>query len=369
MIPTVYLVVFAVASLKKPKIVESSDSPVLNRIAILIPAYKEDRVIEDCVRSCANQIYPKDYFKIVVIADSMQGDTLEKISILPIDIVIIENEERTKSYAINEGLKGLKDFDIALILDADNLLESDFLEKINIAFNQGWEVVQAHRVPKNRDTRIALLDGISEEINNSIFRKGHYNLGLSAALVGSGMAFRFNHFQRIMSQMKAVGGFDKELEFIYLSEKVRIHYLHDAYVYDEKIQQVEGFSNQRLRWLSAQLYYAEKFIKMSYIWFRQRNIDILDKLFQMILPPRVIFLGILFIFTIISIIIDAGKSAKWLVLMILLIFSLVISIPRKDIKRDLIPALISIPRIFWEYSKNLFRLKGANKKFIHTRHG
>jgi len=35
---------------------------------------------------------------------------------------------------------------------------------------------------------LALLDGISEEINNNIFRKGHQTLGLSSALIGSGMA-------------------------------------------------------------------------------------------------------------------------------------------------------------------------------------
>jgi hypothetical protein len=49
--------------------------------------------------------------------------------------------------------------------------------------------VQGHRTAKNTNNSWAILDAISEEINNNIFRKGHRVLGLSSAIIGSGMAF------------------------------------------------------------------------------------------------------------------------------------------------------------------------------------
>ena len=51
----------------------------------------------------------------------------------------------------------------------------------------------------------------------------------------------------MMKSIKAVGGFDKEIELQILKETRIIGYLEDAYVYDEKVQKAEVFSNQRRR--------------------------------------------------------------------------------------------------------------------------
>jgi hypothetical protein len=91
---------------------------------------------------------------------------------------------------------------------------------------------------KNTNNSWAILDAISEEINNNIFRKGHRVLGLSSAIIGSGMAFRYNYFKTLMSTVTAVGGFDKDRAKM-LKEGRKIVYLDDAVVYDEKIQKSE----------------------------------------------------------------------------------------------------------------------------------
>ena len=83
-----------------------------------------------------------------------------------------------------------------MVLDADNLMETSFISKVNNAFNKGYMAVQGHRVAKNINTRFAILDAVSEEVNNMIFRKGHRVVGLSAALIGSGMAMEYAYFKR-----------------------------------------------------------------------------------------------------------------------------------------------------------------------------
>ena len=89
-------------------------------------------------------------------------------------LVEVSFEKSTKSKALNAAMAVLDDdYDIALVLDADNIMESDFISKIDKAFANGAVVVQGHRVAKNLNTSLAVLDAISEEVNNHIFRKGH----------------------------------------------------------------------------------------------------------------------------------------------------------------------------------------------------
>ena len=77
---------------------------------------------------------------------------------------------------------------------------------------------------KNLDTPLARLDALSEAVNNHVFRRGHAALGLSAALIGSGMAFDYALFAELMAQAEAVGGFDKELELTLTRRGIRIAY-------------------------------------------------------------------------------------------------------------------------------------------------
>ena len=100
---------------------------------------------------------------------------------------------------------------------------------------------------KNLNTGMAYLDAISEEINNSIFRLGHVNLGMSAALIGSGMAFEYPLFYDAMMDNTSVGGFDRVLEMKLLYKGIHIHYLLDTIVRDEKIQKANSFYKQRRR--------------------------------------------------------------------------------------------------------------------------
>ena len=96
-------------------------------------------------------------------------------------------------------------YDIAVVMDADNVTVPGFLSEVNRAYSAGVKSMQAHRVGKNLNTDIALLDGVSEEINNGFFRKGHNVLGLSAGLAGSGMAFQYSWYYEAVDQLRTAG--------------------------------------------------------------------------------------------------------------------------------------------------------------------
>ena len=366
-----YLLVYSIASRKKFRCMSSSTAGRNLRFAVLIPAYGEDGVIEECVRACLAQQYPAFCYDTVVISDHMQPQTNARLSTLPIRLIEVHFRQSTKVKALNAAMRTLEtNYDIALVLDADNLIPPTYLDQLNRTFaNPAVEVVQTHRVAKNLNNDMALLDAVSEEINNSIFRLGHVNLGMSAALIGSGMAFRYPLFRSVMAKMKAVGGFDRELELRLLYAGKRFYYMQDTYVYDEKIQSRADFSRQRRRWISAQLHYAGMFSKYlpRAVW--RGRWDFCDKLFQQYSVPRLLLLGFTFLCAIVFSFVYSACDVKWWGLFASLVAALLLAVPACYYNCRLFSALLSVPHVFWVMFLNVFRLRGANKRFIHTRHG
>lgn len=372
---TAYILVFALAGLfykEKPY----GTPGRFRKAAVLIPGYKEDAVIVEVATAALKQQYPQGLFDVVIIADSFQPSTIEKLKSIPVKLIEVSFEKSTKSKALNKAMEQLGDgYEIAVVLDADNIMSPDFLNKVNTAFDNGFIAVQGHRTAKNINNSWAVLDAISEEINNHIFRKGHRVLGLSSAIIGSGMAFDYHFFKNMMSSVHAVGGFDKEIELKMLKQGVTIAYLDDAMVYDEKIQQPDVFSNQRRRWLSAQVHYFRNgFTDAFKDLITKGNADYFDKAIQFIQPPRILLLGAVMLLTVIFISLNyllhsqLILSAGWLVTATACIAALLLSIPRSHYNTRTMAAISGLPKGMLLMLLSLLRIKGANKTFIHTKH-
>ncbi len=373
--PTLYIFVFAFAGLfyKQPRY---SQNPKLRKIAVLIPGYKEDDVILEVANEALIQDYPHEKYDVVIIADSFLPETIARLKQLPIIVIEVKFDKSTKSKALNKAMEQLTDkYDIAVVLDADNVMAADFLTKINATFEGKYMAVQGHRAAKNMDTALAILDAASEEINNHIFRKGHRVLGLSSAIIGSGMAFNYDFFKTMMSSVTAIGGFDKEIELKMLKGRHKIEYLHDALVYDEKVQKAEVFSNQRRRWLSAQLHYFRQDIGSSVkALITKGNIDYFDKAIQFIQPPRILLLGAvlaisaLFVITNYIFGVSIWYNLMWLKLAGLCVFAFLFSVPLSFYNMATLKAMLSLPKGMLLMLGSLLKIKGANKQFIHTKH-
>jgi cellulose synthase/poly-beta-1,6-N-acetylglucosamine synthase-like glycosyltransferase len=374
-VPVLYILVFAVAGLFYKQL-PVREKAMWRIVAVLIPAYKEDEVIVEAAMHAVKQNYPAGLYEIIVIADSLLPETIRKLSGIPVKVIEVSFEKSTKAQALNKAMAQLPDeYDIAVVLDADNVMGNDFLMKINSAFDRNFFAVQGHRKAKNMNTPLSILDAASEEINNHIFRKGHRVLGLSSAIIGSGMAFRYQFFKELMSSAKAIGGFDKEIELNMLRNGYQIEYIDDAIVYDEKVQKSEVFTNQRRRWLSAQLYYFRRdFLSAMKDLIFKGNIDYFDKAFQFIQPPRILLLGAVILtgslFIIFSFMRGIGSIyvTMWISLIAACVAAFLISLPRSFYNRQTMQAMMSLPLGMFLMLGSLLRVRGANKSFIHTRH-
>lgn len=366
-IPALYLFVFAAAAaLRRPQPFPAARRQ--HRFAVLIPAYKGDDIVQPTLEAVLKQDYPRSLYDVVLIADHFRPESTERLAALPIRLLAVAFEESSKAKALNHAVGQLDaDYDVAVILDADNLVEPDFLQRLNDAYGAGIRAMQTHRTARNRDTDTAVLDAASEEINNSVFRSGHVALGVSSALIGSGMAFDYGWFRENIVHCSTAGE-DKELEVLLLRRHIYIDYLDYVPVYDEKVQKEGIFYNQRRRWVAAQFYALKRGLCDLPGALLQGNIDYADKLFQWMMPPRIVLLGLTPIAAIAATIIAPPACIKWWVLVLLLLLALALALPDSQMDDRLRHALRKIPLLFLLMAANLFRIRGAGDRFIHTEH-
>ncbi len=344
-----------------------------NNIAVLIPAYKEDGVIVSVARKALKQQYDQAAFDVIIIADSLQPSTIAALKALPVRLVEVSFEKSTKVKALRAAMEQIPhDYDMALILDADNIMEDHFLQKINHAYNIGARVVQARRVAKNLDSSFAILDAFSEIVNNHIFRKGAQALGLSSPFIGSGMSFPFHLLRYTLTEMEAVGGFDREMQVRIVERGYRIDYLEGAVVQDEKVSKAEVFGHQRKRWLSSQFTYIRKFFKKGMKALVAGNMDLFNMtILNNIFLPRVMILGILGIFTILALAFSGFVYIPfyyWLALLGINVIAMLLAVPLQFYNKAFFVAMLSVPKAFLVMFRSFLKIRGANKEFIHTPH-
>ena len=343
---------------------------------VLIPAYAEDAVICATVESFLRQDYPRDRFRLVVISDHQADGTNRWLARQPITLLIPDFDHSTKARALRFALHQVKQsMDYVVILDADNLVAPDFLSQLDAECQEGHAAIQCHRTAKNADSDIAVLDGLSEEINNSVFRLGHNRLGLSSALIGSGMCMEYGWLAGHADGL-ATAGEDKELEAMLLWERRHIHYAERILVEDEKVCRSDNFQRQRLRWLTAQVQALRAMLPRVPRAVATARIDYIDKALQQVLLPRSILLVVISAMAVLisslSLLIPQLSpltSLKWWILLLALLSALLTATPRRLRTRAVLSSVAVMPSLALRMVGNLLHIRPGSNDFIHTTHG
>ena len=366
-----YVVFFAIISLFYDKEDQVADhaaalSNKQCKFLILYPAYKEDRVIINAVEKFLLQDYPTTHYTVVVISDHMQPETNDYLRQLPITLLEPVFEKSSKAKAMQYAINEVKDyFDQVVVLDADNVVRPDFLSQLNILCTV-YDAIQCHRCAKNADNDVAVLDGASEEINNTIFRKAHNRLGMSSALIGSGMCFSYVLFKKNVFQLSTAGE-DREMEALLLHQEVFIKYAPDIHVFDEKVSNQDNFQRQRMRWMTAQVQSLFSNLPKIPHAIAHGKINFIDKTIQQALIPRSILIILLAGISIFMTIFMPSWCEKWWVLFALLAISLFIALPRQ-LRFHSIARVLAIPGLVLRMLKNILHIDRNNTDFIHTEH-
>ena len=369
-ISVAYITFYALVSLFSRNGIKTVDVPESpeSTFLVLFPAYSEDRVIVGSVKKFLLQNYPQDKYHVAVISDHQQESTEHLLSDLPVTVLrpVFDKSSKAKAlqYAISE-VSG--QYDYVVVLDADNIVETDFLHRLNILLKEGYKAVQCHRCAKNSDSSVSVLDGVSEEINNTLFRKAHNLIGLSSALIGSGMCFDYSWFSSHVTKLTTAGE-DRELEVFLLREGIYIKYADDILVFDEKVSSADNFQRQRQRWMSAQVNCFLSMIRHLPEAVIRLNINYIDKTIQQMLIPRSMLLLFLLFMSLVMSAAAPWWSIKWWSLLVLTGLSLFLAIPARLRTKSVFSKVGTLLRLSIKMARNVRHIDHKNEDFIHTDH-
>ena len=354
-----YVVFYSVTSLFS-RTQEVPKAKRQNRFIVLIPAYKSDKTIVQTVASILSQDYPQRMFDVVVISDHQKEMTNMRLAQYTITLLTpnFEKSSKTKSlqYAVL-NLPAFKIYDVAVVLNSSSIVEPEFLDNLNNAYEAaGTKAIVTHLMPRNRDTSSARLSTVFEEINNSLFRRGHIALGLSAALTSTGVAYDFEWFKNNLMKVRTSTE-DKELEAMLIHQQIYVDYFDDIHVYTERKREVADFNKQRRSWVLEQWYSALKNIRFLPAAIFNQQYDWVDKILQWMLLPRTILFPVLVLMSIILPFIYFTLAVKWWIISVIWGFSLALATPNELVDKNWDKDFISLP---------LATLKNLIKK-IHSK--
>ena len=137
-------------SFRRTKEVPHSDK--LTKFAILVPARNEGPVVVNIMNSLKNQTYPKEYFDVWFITEKDEDPTNALALQYGYHYFVRDQltpDRKTKGFALQECIRHFKDshlnYDAYMIFDADNVMDNDYLEKMNDVRQSGVEVAVGFR--------------------------------------------------------------------------------------------------------------------------------------------------------------------------------------------------------------------------------
>lgn len=352
-----YMLLYAITSLfyHKPDLPKSK---VQNRFIVLIPTYKNPNVIYT-VKSILGQTYPQRLFDITVIADRCDEMTNFRLAQEPVTLLTPQFEKSTKAKELQLAINNLPQFkiyDIVVVLDGGSAVEPDFLEQVNDAFETaGTKAIQTHRLSRNRDTTTARMGAVFEEINNSIFRRGHVAIGLSAGLSGGGNAYDFNWFKENIFKVKTPWEV-KEIESLLARQNIFVDFFDQIYIYDEKKRTSEAFNKERKRWIKA--HYNAFIRNLMYLpqALLNQQYSLLDKIIQWMILPRLVMMMIIIVMGTILPPIYMSLVFKWWAMFAVVLFIFAIATPDYLVDEHWESTFFKTPLIFMKMIPGLSKV-------------
>lgn len=228
-------------------------APLPPSFVVLVPAHDEEAAIAAALRSVAEQDYPRDRVRVVVVADNCSDTTAAVAAGQGVRVVTRTDEtHRGKGYAVAAGLEVLHDdaFDAVLILDADCTLNPAALRKLAATLATGADVVQASLRSRNADAGPGGFVAAVGSAVDAAAAAGRDRLGLGGRLRGTGMAFRRSALGRVR-WATASPVEDAEYDHQLRRAGVRVRYCPGAEVTASAPPRLADLCHQRRRWAAA----------------------------------------------------------------------------------------------------------------------
>ena len=233
----------------------------LRRYAILISARNEETVIAQLLDSISQQDYPADLVVPFVVADNCTDATARVAR--DAGAVVYERFDKQhvgKGYALNFLLQQIRDawgddyFDGYFVFDADNLLQSDYITRMNEVFGEKYQIVTSYRNSKNfGDNWISAGYALWFLRDAAFLNYPRSRLGISCVVAGTGFLFSREIMLRCGGWPFHTLTEDTEFTVHSIIQGERIGYCGEAEIFDEQPTRFSQSWRQRMRWSKGYL--------------------------------------------------------------------------------------------------------------------
>ena len=259
-------------------------------IAVLIPAYNEEKVIERTVRAALNSNYPN--LRVIVIDDGSKDQTLEvarnafAAESAAGKVLILGKKNSGKAEALNFGIEHIGDAELFVGIDADTIIAPDAISRLVPHFiNPKVGAIAGNAKVGNRVNLWTRWQALEYITSQNFERRALDVLGAVSVVPGAIGAWR-------VSAVREAGGYhtdtvaeDADLTMALLRLGYRVEYEDMALAYTEAPTNANGLMRQRFRWSFGilQAVYKHRSVvarKGALGWVALPNIVI----FQILLP-------------------------------------------------------------------------------------
>lgn len=231
------------------------------RFAVVVAARNEEAVIGDLIYSVLQQDYPAHLRDVFVVPNNCTDYTEAAASAAGAEILHCLGPVSCKGDALHQAFSQLRDrsYDAFLVFDADNTLQQDYLARLNDAFAAGAMVCKSRtRAGNPSASGVAGCYGLYNVIFDLIWNRPRAACGLSAKLVGSGFAFRWEVLETLGGWNTTTIAEDAEFAAQCARAGYRVHWVPDAVNCDEEPNSFRLSLRQRQRWCSGVMQVAKQ---------------------------------------------------------------------------------------------------------------
>ena len=297
------------ALLLKPKRGLIEQEPA-HTFAIVIPAHNEEDVLYETLKSCSKLDYPKDKYKVFVIADNCSDRTAEIATAN--GVICYERHDDVnigKGFALSWAFERIlpKNHDGFFVIDADCSVDAYALRVFDQYFKYGDRVLQANDVASNPDASpMSYAVSVGNVIENDLFYAPKSQLGLAVFLRGTGMVF---HRDLLLQFPWGAHSIVEDVEYTLdlLRHAVSVKFVQNIKVRSTFPVTQEQLNVQRTRWASGNLSFGKKqAVKLLIEGVLQRSPTVMDAGFTLLVLSRPLVIAELFT-------VFAFSGANWLI--------------------------------------------------------
>jgi cellulose synthase/poly-beta-1,6-N-acetylglucosamine synthase-like glycosyltransferase len=342
------------------------------RFRVVIPAHDEGGVVVSLLDDLAAQDHVGPV-TVWVVADRCTDDTATLARGAGASV-----DERTdgpsgKPAALDWHLERhpLGSDEALVVLDADNRIPPGFLSRCAAELAAGHRVLQAYLDVANPDASLLTLSSaLSYWAGNRMVQLARTNVGWSSDLGGTGMCFA----PGVISE---VGGFgsslteDQDLAGRLALADIRVVWMHDVRLYDEKPTGVWAAVGQRARWMAGKREVARRLARaLLRKGLRERRFGPIDHALRLVQPSRSLVVLLIGLLAVLAVVTRSDRLLPWPVLVVAA--AVLVLSPLAFLVRDGVPAryLVRYPAalvlpVLWPVIRLASRRSGD---WYHTQH-